>query len=83
MTGRGVTALPVPANVGRWDLWTAPDRSGGVGYQIGTIGLINSEPFRTIALSTTVLLFGVLGALYARRRSQMWATGEGGVTVGR
>jgi hypothetical protein len=73
MTGRGVTTLPVPAEVGRWDLWTAPDRSSGVGYPIGTIGLISSEPFRTIAHSTTALLFGVLGVLYARRRYQTWA----------
>jgi hypothetical protein len=60
----------------RWSVWTEPDRSTGVGYQIGTIALVSSEPFRTIGHSMFVLLLGMLGGAYARRRYTAWFTRE-------
>jgi hypothetical protein len=57
-----------PPPVSRWTAWTTPDRGTGVGYPIGTIGLVSSEPFRQIGHSLLTLLFASLGGLYARRR---------------
>jgi hypothetical protein len=56
------------ASESRWSVWTEPDRSTGVGYQLGPIALVSSEPFRTIGHSMFVLLLGMLGGACARRR---------------
>jgi hypothetical protein len=64
------------ASESRWSLWTEPDRSTAVGYQIGTIALVSSEPFRTIGHSMFVLLLGMLGGAYARRRYTAWSARE-------
>lgn len=64
------------ASESRWSVWTEPDRSTGVGYQLGTIALVSSEPFRTIGHSMFVLVLGMLGAAYARRRYTAWLARE-------
>jgi hypothetical protein len=53
---------------GRWAAWNATDRSNGVGYQIGTVLLVSSDPFRQIGHSLATLLLALLGGVYARGR---------------
>ena len=48
--------------------WTEPDRTVGVGYQIGTVSLHSSEAFRQIGHSMFALLIAVLGGTFARFR---------------
>jgi hypothetical protein len=51
-----------------WTAWTEPDRTIGVGYQIGTVSLNSSEAFRRIGHSMFTLLVAVLGGMFARHR---------------
>ena len=68
MAGYGSPTPPPPAPPSRWAAWTEPDRTSGVGYQIGTIALVSPEPFRQVGHSLLILAFGALGGLYARHR---------------
>jgi hypothetical protein len=72
-----------PAPASRWSAWSQPDRSNGVGYQIGTGALVSSEAFRQIGHSMVALLVGVLGGIYARGRCRVWATRNGSPEPGR
>jgi hypothetical protein len=60
------TQLPPQPNP--WSAWTAPDRSIGVGFQIGSISLVSSEAFRQIGHSLSALLVATLGGVFARHR---------------
>jgi hypothetical protein len=71
LRGMAMSAPPVPAS--SWSAWNEPDRSNGVGYQIGTVSLVSSEAFRQIGHSLATLLAGVLGGVYARSRHKVWA----------
>ena len=72
--GMGGIALPAPpAPESRWAAWSAPDRTNGIGYAIGTVSLVSSEAFRQIGHSLVTLLAAVLGGVYARRRYEAWA----------
>ena len=51
-----------------WADWTEPDRTVGVGYQIGTVSLRSSVAFRQIGHSVFTLLVAVLGGTLARYR---------------
>ena len=51
-----------------WAAWTQPDRTVGVGYQIGSVSLGSSEAFRQIGHSMFTLLVAVLGGTFARHR---------------
>jgi hypothetical protein len=62
-----------------WAAWTAPDRSIGVGYQIGSINLVSSEAFRQIAHSLMALPVATLGGVFAGHRYQVSAR-DGQVT---
>jgi hypothetical protein len=68
MGGWSSTPVPAPAPTSRWAAWTETERSDGVGYQIGSIRLVSSEPFRQIGHSLMILLFAALGGIYARHR---------------
>ena len=73
MIGGAVTASPAPpVPESRWSAWSEPDRSVGVGYQIGTVSLVSSDAFRQIGHSLVTLLAAVLGAVYARSRYETW-----------
>ena len=50
---------PPPPSVPPWTAWTQPDRTVGVGYQIGTVSLCSSEAFRRIGHSMFTLLVAV------------------------
>jgi hypothetical protein len=62
-----VQVTPSPS-VQPWTAWTEPDRTVGVGYQIGTVSLCSSEAFRRIGHSMFTLLVAVLGGTFARHR---------------
>ena len=70
---RGMAMSAPPVSESRWSAWNEPDRSIGVGYQIGTVSLVSSEAFRQIGHSLATLLAAVLGGVYARSRYQAWA----------
>jgi hypothetical protein len=68
MGGMGSTP-PAPAPPpSRWSAWTEPDRTVGVGFQIGTVNLVSSEAYRQIGHSLAVIVVGILGGFYARHR---------------
>jgi hypothetical protein len=67
-----VVNAPVSVATSPWAAWTAPDRSIGVGYQIGSINLVSSEAFRQIGHSLSALLAATLGGLFARNRYQAY-----------
>ncbi len=71
-TINAVALTPSPP-VSRWAAWTAPDRSVGVGYTIGSVSLVSSEAFRRIGHSLTALLLATLGAAFARSRYEEYA----------
>jgi hypothetical protein len=56
-----------------WSAWTAPDRSIGVGYALGSINLVSSEAFRQIGHSFMALLVATLGGVFARYRHYVCA----------
>jgi hypothetical protein len=62
----GVGGGTPPSPVSRWTAWTTPDRQNGVGYGIGTVILVSSEPFRQIGHSLFTLLIAALAGIYAR-----------------
>jgi hypothetical protein len=62
-----VSQPPVPPPT-RWTVWSSPDRTYGVGHQIGTVTLASSTAFRQIGRSLTTILVAILGGLYTRRR---------------
>jgi hypothetical protein len=64
MMGMGGGTSPAP--VSRWVAWTTPDHDNGVGYQIGTVSLVSSAPFRQIGHSLLTLLIAALAGIYAR-----------------
>jgi hypothetical protein len=59
---------PSPPSNTPWAAWTEPDRTVGVGYQLGTVSLRSSEAFRQIGHSMFTLLVAVLGGTFARHR---------------
>ncbi len=59
---------PPPPSMPAWAAWTEPDRTVGVGYQIGTVALRSSDAFRQIGHSMFTLLVAVLGGSFARNR---------------
>jgi hypothetical protein len=67
-TGVTVVGQPQPPSNPPWAAWTEPDRTIGVGYQIGTVSLRSSEAFRHIGQSMFTLLVAVLGGTFARHR---------------
>jgi hypothetical protein len=66
--GPGSVTPPSSPSMPPWAAWTEPDRSVGVGYQIGTVSLRSSEAFRQIGHSMFTLLVAVLGGTFARHR---------------
>ncbi len=62
--------------------WTEPDRTIGVGYQIGTVSLGSSEAFRQIGHSIFTLLMAVLGGTFARYRYRASRGNEAGLESG-
>jgi hypothetical protein len=67
MPGMGAP-VPPPAPPSPWAVWTTPDRSSGVGYQVGSIALAIPEPFHQVGHSLMILLFAACGGYYARSR---------------
>jgi hypothetical protein len=65
---------PPPQSIQRWTAWNQPDRTVGVGYQIGTVSLCSSEAFRRIGHSMFTLLVAVLGGTFARYRYRIGVT---------
>ena len=59
--------------------WTEPDRTVGVGYQIGTVSLHSSEAFRQIGHSMFTLLIAVFGGTFARYRYRISERNGAGV----
>jgi hypothetical protein len=74
----GAITMPAPPT-SQWAAWTAPDRSVGVGYPIGTVLLSSSEAYRRIGHSMFALVAGVLGGTYARHRYKLGVTSSKGV----
>jgi hypothetical protein len=68
MGGMYGSPAPVPVPTNRWAAWTEPERDEGVGYPIGSIRLVSSEPFRQIGHSLIILLFAAVGGVYGRHR---------------
>jgi len=64
----GGTTPVIPVTKSGWAAWTEPDRTSGVGYMIGTVSLVSSEPFRQVGHSLFILLSAILGGIYARHR---------------
>jgi hypothetical protein len=61
----------------RWNAWTEPDRSDGVGWQIGNFALQSTAPFRRIGHSLLTFACAALGGAYAGRRYvKMTATAD-------
>jgi hypothetical protein len=65
--------LPPASPPGGLAAWTAPDRSIGVGYRIGSIALGSSEAFRQIGHSLMALLVATIGGVFARNRYDVYA----------
>ena len=65
----GHNARPRPPTLeSRLAAWSAPDRTNGLGYPIGTVSLVSSEAFRQIGHALATLLVAVLGGSYTQRR---------------
>jgi hypothetical protein len=62
----GSSSPPPSPPVTRWVAWTTPDRTTGVGYQVGSVSLVSPESFRQVGHSLLTLLFAALAGLYAR-----------------
>jgi hypothetical protein len=61
-------ALSGPQPRSQWSAWTEPDRTGGVGLQVGGLTVASPETFRRIGHSLLTLVLAALGGLYAGRR---------------
>jgi hypothetical protein len=70
----GGTAPASPSVDSRWEAWNAPDRTIGVGYQIGSVSLVSSDTFRQIGHSIVTLLLAMLGGAFARGRCERMAS---------
>jgi hypothetical protein len=77
MGGSPTAPAPPPS---RWAAWTEPDRTIGVGFQIGTVNLVSSEAYRQIGHSLVVIVVGILGGFYARHRFDRSRTAENAAT---
>ena len=63
----GASPSPGPFRA-RWNAWTTPDRSDGVGWQVGNFTLQSTAPFRRIGHSLLTFACAALGGAYAGRR---------------
>jgi hypothetical protein len=59
-------AGPTPKTA--WAAWSEPDRTSGVGLQVGNLALASPETFRRVGHAFLTLLLAALGGLYARGR---------------
>jgi hypothetical protein len=75
MMGVGGGIPPAPPSVdSRWAEWNAPERTIGVGYQLGSITLVSPDTFRQIGHSIVTLLLAMLGGAFARSRCERLAS---------
>jgi hypothetical protein len=78
-SGASTTTVPVftfaqqppPPSIRPWTAWTEPNRTIGVGYQIGTVSLCSSEAFRRVGHSMFTLLVAALGGMFPRNRCRI------------